>query len=51
MKNGLRVIDADAHMQDIFARWVEMVEPEYYEPAAAHANRGGRELPQGAPPR
>ena len=31
MKNGLRVIDADAHMQDIFASWVEMVEPEYYD--------------------
>lgn len=31
MKNGFKVIDADAHMQDIFASWVEMIEPEYYE--------------------
>ena len=31
MKNGFKVIDADAHMQDRLASWVEMVEPEYYD--------------------
>ena len=31
MKDGFRVIDADAHMQDELASWVEYVEPEYWD--------------------
>ena len=31
MKDGFRVIDADAHMQDELARWVDYVEPEYWD--------------------
>ena len=31
MWNGFKVIDADAHMQDRLASWVDMVEPEYYD--------------------
>ena len=31
MKNGFRVIDADAHMQEPFDLWKDYVEPEFYD--------------------
>ena len=31
MKNGFKVIDADAHMQDELAHWLDFVEPAYRE--------------------
>ena len=31
MKNGFKVIDADAHMQDELAHWLDFVEPTYRE--------------------
>ena len=31
MKNGYRVIDADAHIQDELAGWVDYVEPAYWD--------------------
>ena len=29
MRNGFKVIDADAHMQDELANWLDFVEPAY----------------------
>ncbi len=31
MKNGFKVIDGDAHMQEPFDLWKDYVEPEYYD--------------------
>ena len=31
MKNGFRVIDADAHTQDNLSHWVDYFEPEFWD--------------------
>jgi predicted TIM-barrel fold metal-dependent hydrolase len=31
MRNGFKVIDADAHMQDEMAHWLEFVEPDFWD--------------------
>jgi predicted TIM-barrel fold metal-dependent hydrolase len=31
MRKGFKVIDADAHLQDDLSRWVDYVEPEYWD--------------------
>ena len=31
MRNGFKVIDADAHMQDEMANWLDFVEAEFWD--------------------
>ena len=41
MRNGFRVIDADAHSQDALAQWVEYMGARVLGPATPHRVRGG----------
>ena len=48
MRNGFRVIDADAHSQDTLAQWVNYMEAEYWDrrPRVEHVRGNGERGPK-----
>ena len=48
MRNGFRVIDADAHSQDAMAQWVDYMEPEYWDrrPRIEYVDGSGERAPR-----
>ena len=48
MRNGFRVIDADAHSQDALAQWVDYMEPEYWDrrPRIEYVEGNGERAPR-----
>jgi hypothetical protein len=43
MRNGFRVIDADAHSQDTLAQWIDHMEADYWDrrPRVEHVRGTG----------